>query len=179
MANARLNMDHTATGNPAKANDPHVREVVRCAELELRALLQTRAELIKRIGTLKQTISGLATIFGLGILNRELLILLDRKPDKRQNGFTHACRTLLMQSPEPLGAREICRQLQSTHPGLLTHHKDPIASVSTVMNRLVEYKEARRVVDDQSRRRWQWRAELRVEPLPAERQSVKFVAQAD
>jgi chorismate mutase len=36
----------------------HVQEVIRQAHDELRQLLQQRAEIMKRIGTVKQTISG-------------------------------------------------------------------------------------------------------------------------
>ena len=38
----------------------HVQEVIRQAHEELRQLLHQRAEIMKRIGTVKQTISGLA-----------------------------------------------------------------------------------------------------------------------
>ena len=51
----------------------HVQEVIRQAHDELRQLLQQRADIMKRIGTLKQTISGLANLFGDGVLNEELL----------------------------------------------------------------------------------------------------------
>jgi len=51
----------------------HVQEVVRQAHDELRQLLQQRSEIMKRIGTVKQTISGLANLFGDGVLNEELM----------------------------------------------------------------------------------------------------------
>jgi hypothetical protein len=38
-------------------------------------------------------------------------------------------------------------------------HKDPLASVTTVLNRLVEYGEARAVVNEHGRRAWEWVAE--------------------
>ena len=49
--------------------DAHVEEVVRSAERELYDLLQRRADLMKRIGTLKQTLSGLADLFGDSVLS--------------------------------------------------------------------------------------------------------------
>ena len=76
----------------------HVQEVVRQAHDELRQLLQQRAEIMKRIGTVKQTISGLANLFGDGVLNEELMELVDRKSNGRQPGFTKACRMILMES---------------------------------------------------------------------------------
>ena len=45
--------------------DGHVQEVVRQAHEELRQLLQQRADVMRRIGTVKQTITGLANLFGM------------------------------------------------------------------------------------------------------------------
>jgi hypothetical protein len=44
-------------------------------------------------------------------------------------------------------------------PPLLLRHKDPLASVTTVLNRLVEYGEARAVVRENGRRAWEWVAD--------------------
>ncbi len=38
-------------------------------------------------------------------------------------------------------------------------HKDPLASVTTVLNRLVEYGEARTLIRENGRRAWEWVAE--------------------
>ena len=63
----------------AAGNDKgHVQEVVRQAHEELRQLLRQRAEVMKRIGTVKQTIAGLANLFGDAVLSDELLELVDR-----------------------------------------------------------------------------------------------------
>jgi hypothetical protein len=140
----------------SQASDLHVQEVVRSAQAELHELLQRRADLMKRIGTLKQTIAGLANLFGESILSDELLTFLDRKPASRQPGFTHACRTLLMESGVPLGTRQICELLRRRFPHIVERHKDPAASVSTVLNRLVDYGEVRCSLDGNRRRVWEW-----------------------
>jgi hypothetical protein len=137
-------------------NDPHVLEVVRQAHEELRQLMRQRAEIMKRIGTVKQTIVGLANLFGDDVLNDELLELVDRKSSGRQPGFTKACRMVLMEADRPLGAREVCELIQQRLPPILSRHKDPLASVTTVLNRLVEYGEARSIVKENGRRAWQW-----------------------
>ena len=121
--------------------------------------MKQRAEIMKRIGTVKQTIVGLANLFGDEVLNDDLLELVDRKGSGRQPGFTKACRMVLMESDRPLGAREVCEQIQRRLPPVLLRHKDPLASVTTVLNRLVEYGEARAVVRDNGRRAWQWVAD--------------------
>jgi len=139
--------------------DPHVQEVLKSAHEELRTLLRQRAEIMKRIGTVKQTIVGLANMFGDDILSEELLELVDRKSNGRQPGFTKACRLVLMEAGRPLGAREVCEHIQEKIPPVLLRHKDPLASVTTVLNRLVEYGEARTVVKENGRRAWQWVSE--------------------
>jgi hypothetical protein len=150
----------TDTGNG------HVQEVVRQAHEELRQLLQQRGEVMRRIGTIKQTIAGLANLFGDGVLSDELLELVDRKSSGRQPGFTKACRMILMDSKRPLSARDVCDRIQEKAPPMLARHKDPMASVTTVLNRLVAYGEAKAVSLDNGRRAWQWVADSESESTP-------------
>src|SRR5215469_12066648 len=154
-------MENGRNGNKTLSGvgEPHVQEVVRAAHEELRQLMRQRAEVMKRIGTVKQTIVGLANLFGDAVLNDELLELVDRKSGGRQPGFTKACRMVLMEANKPLGAREVCDQIQQRMPPILLRHKDPLASVTTVLNRLVEYGEARTVMRENGRRAWQWVSE--------------------
>jgi hypothetical protein len=147
-------------------DNAQVREVVRQAHEELRLLLQQRADVMKRIGTVKQTIAGLANLFGDNILSEELLELVDRRGSGRQPGFTKACRMILMDAGRPLSARDVCEQIQQRMPPMLARHKDPMASVTTVLNRLVEYGEAQAVVLSSGRRAWRWVAEGTAGALP-------------
>ena len=147
----------------AQSANGNVHQVVRQAHEELRQLMQQRAEVVKRIGTVKQTIAGLANLFGDSILSNELLELVDRKNNGRQPGFTKACRMILMESNRALSARDMCEQIQQKLPPILARHKDPMASVTTVLNRLVEYGEARAVILENGRRGWQWVAEPETE----------------
>jgi hypothetical protein len=140
----------------AGAPGDHVQEVLKSAHEELRSLLKQRAEIMKRIGTVKQTIVGLANMFGDEVLSDELLELVDRKSNGRQPGFTKACRMVLMEAGRALGAREVCDHIQQKAPPVLMRHKDPLASVTTVLNRLVDYGEARTVLKENGRRAWEW-----------------------
>ena len=153
----------------ANTGNGHVEEVVRQAHEELRQLLHQRAEVMRRIGTIKQTIAGLANLFGDGVLSDELLEMVDRKSSGRQPGFTKACRMVLMDANRALSARDVCDRIQEKAPPMLARHKDPMASVTTVLNRLVAYGEARAVALDNGRRAWQWVADSEPEPtrLPA------------
>ena len=143
----------------AAGNGAQVQQVVKAAHQELLQLLEQRADIMKRIGTVKQTISGLANLFGDEVLGEELLDLIDRKPNGRQPGFTKACRRVLMEVRKPLGAREMCAELERQAPTILSRHKDPLASVTTVLNRLVDYGEARSLTNDRGRRVWEWVSE--------------------
>ncbi|HEX4783049.1 MAG TPA: hypothetical protein VH350_01840 [Candidatus Sulfotelmatobacter sp.] len=150
----------------------HVQEVIRQAHQELRQLLQQRAEIMKRIGTVKQTISGLANLFGDELLSEELLELVDRKSSGRQPGFTKACRMILMETGRAMNARDICDYFQQKMPAMMARHKDPMASVTTVLNRLVEYGEAQPVMS-QGRRAWLWIAEV---PMEAPLREPRLIA---
>lgn len=143
----------------ALGNEVPVHQVVKAAHEELRQLLLQRSEIMKRIGTVKQTIVGLANLFGDEVLGEDLLDLIDRKPNGRQPGFTKACRRVLMEVRRPLGAREVCAELERQAPAILSRHKDPLASVTTVLNRLVDYGEARSLSNDRGRRVWEWVSE--------------------
>jgi|GEM_PF-339326 hypothetical protein len=159
---AEVFMDSGRNGinnHESATRDPHVQQVVKAAHEELRQLMRQRSDIMKRIGTVKQTIIGLANLFGDEMLDDELLELVDRKSSGRQPGFTKACRMALMEADRALGAREVCEQIQQKAPLVLSRHKDPLASVTTVLNRLVDYGEARTVIRENGRRAWQWVAE--------------------
>jgi hypothetical protein len=148
--------DNGHNGGLSRAADAHVHEVVRSAERELRHLLQQRSEIVKRIGAIKRTLSGLARLFGESVLRDDLLTLLDRGATQRRSGLTRACRLVLMDAPAPLSARQLCEQLRRKFPELLQHHKDPLASVNTILGRLEQYAEARRFQQEDGRRVWEW-----------------------
>jgi hypothetical protein len=150
----------------ASNGNGHVEEVVRQAHEELRQLLQQRAEVMRRIGTIKQTIAGLANLFGDSVLSDELLEMVDRKSNGRQPGFTKACRMILMDANRALSARDVCDRIQQRMPPMLERHKDPMASVTTVLNRLVAYGEAKAVSLDNGRRAWIWIANAETEMKP-------------
>jgi hypothetical protein len=162
--------------NPALLNnsDFHVQQVIKTAHEELRQLMRQRAEIMKRIGTLKQTIAGLANLFGDEVLNDDLLALVGRKPGGRQPGFTKACRVVLMEATGPLTVREVCERIQQRVPAVLVRHKDPLASITTVLNRLVEYGEAQSTVRQNGRRAWQWIADPEPLAIPTEPGSIEM-----
>jgi hypothetical protein len=148
-----ITANYTNMGTP---EGPHVRQVLEAAANELRGLLMQRAEIMRRIGTVKRTVAGLATVFDDAVLTPELMWLLGRGGTRRHSGFTPACRTLLMEAENPLEGRQACLELQRKFPELFQRHKDPVASITTVFNRLVGYGEARSFIGGNGRRVWEW-----------------------
>ena len=149
----------TAVTSQAPLEHGHVEEVIRSAQHELNQLLRQRAETMKRIGTVKQTLVCLAKVFGEDVLTPEVMRLLGRGSTRKQPGFTRACRVVLMEAVTPLDARHGLRELQRRFPELVERHKDPVASVTTVFNRLVGYAEVRSFRNGRGRRVWEWIAE--------------------
>jgi hypothetical protein len=139
----------------ATAPAPHVLEVIQSMRLELAELLQQRAEIMRRIGTIRQTLAGLAKLFGDSNLDDDLLAVR-RGRGNRPAGVTRACRLILMESRTPLGVRQGCDELRRRFPDLAQRHKDLSASVSTIFHRLEGYAEARCFPDSRGTRVWEW-----------------------
>jgi hypothetical protein len=134
-------------------------EAIRLAQEELKELLRQRIALMRRLGTVKQTLTLLANTFGDDILTAEVQRLLGRGTPRKQPGFTRACRIILMEAASPLDARQGLREMQRRFPELVEHLQEPLASVTTVFNRLVGYGEACGFRNAKGRRVWEWSAD--------------------
>ena len=141
---------------PDKSANSSVEQVLARAHQELISLEQERARIMERIGAIKQTIAGLANVFGEALLGDELLDLIDRRRGDPSSGLTRTCRATLMESDLPLTTQRILEEIQGRQPKLLAHHKSPVASVTTILNRLVHYGEARVTTTLSGKRAWQW-----------------------
>jgi hypothetical protein len=112
---------------------------------ELKALCARRAAIGKRVSVLRQTIAGLADLFGPVAVDddlRDLVADFQRKPVRAHAGLTDSCRQILQDSSQPLTLQQILRQFQEKYPAALAHHKRPSTSLRNVLNRLVSYGEA-------------------------------------
>lgn len=158
VSDVHANYGYSRTMYPHR--EDHVQQVLRQANDELRSLLRQRAELVKRIGTIKQTISGLANLFGTDVLSADILELVSERGSKgAHRGFTRMCRLVLMESKVPLSARDVCDRIREKDPDIVSRHKDLMASVTTVLNRLTQYGEAKATTLQNGRRAWQWVSE--------------------
>lgn len=134
--------------------ESNVQDVSQIVLEELRQLRKDLATLNKRIGVARRTLTSLGNVFGEHLFSEELLELMGRKNSGRQSGLTSACRGALQEAKKRLSASDVRDFLNKSYPGLLGRHKNPIASVTTVMHRLVSYGEAREVTKG-NRRAWE------------------------
>ena len=135
-------------------NTTDVEQVIEYAQTEVRVLLQRRAEITRRLTVLRRTITDLARIFGHHGLSSEPSTLLKPPRRTRRTGLTEACRSILMKSPQPLTAHDVVERMRANHAALIYHHKDPMASVTTVLLRLESYGEAASEIGSSRRRLW-------------------------
>jgi hypothetical protein len=150
--------DQSLSAMPGEPNQ-NVLDVVERAEQELRGLLKERAEITKRISTVKRTIVGLANLFGDGVLGSALSHMVDRESSPRQRGITKACRRVLMDAQQPMSASAVWDEIRQTAPDLMTRNKDPMATINTILGRLLKYGEVTVLTKNRGARMWQWVAE--------------------
>ena len=141
----------------------HLNKILEEMYGEFQALMVQRAAILRRIGTIKQTIIGLAKLFGNEVVGERVLQVVEQRSSTRSRGFTRTCRVVLMESTRPMVCQEVCEEIQRRNPTLLAHHKDPLASVNTVLNRLATYGEARIVMNERGKRAWEWATERAAE----------------
>lgn len=137
------------------ARNEHLQELVRVVHEELQQVLQPRADVMRRIRTIKLTIAGLITLLGDDRASDELLELVDRKSSMRQQGFTKVCRTVLMVANRALGINNVCDRIQEMSPLILARNKNPIVSVTMALDGLVVRGEAQAVALENGHRAWQ------------------------
>jgi hypothetical protein len=137
------------------SQDLHLRAIFELARELLQQLTEQRDEITNRIPARKQTILGLGNLFGNELVGKDLHRLIAQTHRTTHSGFTNACRTVLKQSGDALSARDVCSLLQKRFPTVLQHNNNLDASVTTILNRLVNYGEARTFKFANGRRVWQ------------------------
>jgi len=127
---------------------------------ELRFLLLERAAIVKRIGVIKHMIAGLADVFGIHVIDKDLQELISkgssRGTARSDEGLTTVCRKTLMESSEPLTTRQLCSCIQERNPSVFARQKKPTNSVVVVLRRLISYGEVKDGVNERDVRTWQW-----------------------
>ena len=104
-------------GDTDRKLEPHIQELCRSAQEELRQLMRDRAQVVKHSSSSRML-----------------------SPNNSAN--PPVCRDILLTEKRPLTANEVYRLVRQRFPMLLAEHKEPVSSVTTVLNRLVKYGEA-------------------------------------
>jgi hypothetical protein len=140
-----------------------VEQVVGRIQRELHVLREEHAAIAKRIGLIKNTIAGLAEVFGSGVVGQELQGLLTTEPVKRRRsrGLTDACRELLKEASGPQTLKQISGRIQERFPTLVTHHRYPMTIIQMMLRRLVIYGEAEEIDAGAGLRSWRSSAHSR------------------
>lgn len=131
-----------------------VQSVVKTACEELRHLTKQKVIIARRISALKQTIAGLAELAGSNFSDSDSTLVLTNGKRRRQDGFTNACRQILSEAQAPLTAVQFAEIITQRWPELSAKHKNLLASITTVLNRLVRYGEAESSTGVYGRRVW-------------------------
>jgi hypothetical protein len=132
-----------------------IEQIVKLAGGELQVLLTQRAAILRRLAILRRIVSGLAEMFGDDVLPEEVRALI-KLPTRRTRGvgLTEACRAALSTSSRPLTAREVVDTIRAKDAKMIQNHKDPVASVTSILHRLGSYGEATTKVNQSGRRMW-------------------------
>jgi len=133
-----------------------VERVVGRIRQELHALRAEHAAIARRIGLIKNTVAGLAEVFGPAVVGRDLrsMLFADATKRPRSRGLTDACRELLREAADPQTVKQITRQMLQRNPSLLKRHRYPGAGVQMMLRRLVRYGEAEEVAGTAGVRCW-------------------------
>lgn len=142
-------------GNSGLPQDPedHMRREL---EILARELKQVHAE----IEALKATVYGLSVIYGPEAVGQEFLETVRPARTERRRGLAEACRSVLKGALRPLSVAEICAHLHAIDPELLVHHRNPMASVMSILRSLARRGEAVRGIEN-GRSVWEWASRMR------------------
>lgn len=95
-------------------------------------------------------------------MNKVLILLAgigkDQSLQKEQRmGITDACRVALMEcGGQRLTYRQVLQEVQKRLPANAFMHKDPRASICTILGRLIQYGEVQASVNGNGKRTYEW-----------------------
>lgn len=151
-------MDTMEQQSESTTNPPlYAVSVVRMAEQELIGLMEERARIIQRIGTIKQVLGGLADLFGNSVRGEPERKAPGRGVPEGSQEFTRACRRVLMDANAPMSAHSLSQEIRRRFPEIAARQKHRWTSVITaVLLGFVYDGEARLLSDYKGRRTWKW-----------------------
>ena len=122
---------------------------------EMSSLQEELKEIEREIVAIKNTLFGLSVIYGDELLTPPLLDQIRPKPATTVRGLTAACRAVLISASKPCSVSAVCNLVRAVDPLLLVHHRNPRASVMTVLRNFAKRGQVTRGLEN-GRSVWQW-----------------------
>src|SRR6185437_10216470 len=122
---------------------------------EMSSLQKELKQINEEISAVKTTLYGLSIIFGEEVFSQPLLRALRSKPSGKVRGLTAACEAVLVKTTHPCSVSTVCNLVRAVNPLLLIHHRNPRASVMTVLRNFARRGQVVRKTE-YGRSVWQW-----------------------
>jgi hypothetical protein len=144
-----------------------IERVVGQIQQQLQILRAEHVAIAKKIWLIKNTIAGLAEVFGPGVVGADLQSMLTPAlvRRRRSRGLTDACREALQEDSEAQTLKQISGRIQERYPTLLSHYRYPMAIIQIMLRRLVMYGEAEEVGGTAGLRSWKLSSQRTGEPI--------------
>jgi hypothetical protein len=122
---------------------------------EMSSLQEQLKETEREIAAVKNTLFGLSVIYGEDLIAPPLLDQIRPKHGATVRGLTSVCRAVLIESSQPCSVSQVCDLVRAVDPLLLVHHRNPRASVMTVLRNFAKRGQVTRGTEN-GRSVWQW-----------------------
>jgi hypothetical protein len=122
---------------------------------EMSSLQRQLKEVENEISAVKNMLYGLSVIFGEEIFSQQLLQTIRPKHGGKVRGLTATCQAVLIKASHPCSVSAVCNLVRAVNPLLLIHHRNPRASVMTVLRNFAKRGQVARRTDN-GRSVWQW-----------------------
>ena len=126
----------------------------RVALRELEGLLRQLAHVNRQILMVRRAITGLAATLGDDGVDGSVAVQATRVRRTRREDLTRACRTVLDHASLPLTAREVTHAVRELSPSAIADQANPVASVTAILRRLLEFGEVNNAFNEEGRRTW-------------------------
>jgi hypothetical protein len=122
---------------------------------EMLSLQRELKEVEEEISAVKSTLYGLSVIFGKEVFSEQLLQSLRPKSGCKVRGLTATCQAVLVKTSHPCSVSAVCNLVRAVNPLLLIHHRNPRASVMTVLRNFAKRGQVVRRTEN-GRSVWLW-----------------------
>lgn len=122
---------------------------------EMSALQQELKAVEDEISAVKSTLFGLSVIYGEEVFPQHLLEAVRVKREAKAKGLTATCQAVLSRTTLPCTVSEVCDLIRQADPLLLVHHRNPRASVMTILRNFAKRGQVTRGTEN-GRSVWQW-----------------------